>query len=269
MRKLIPCPEPGVYDDVPEATYRCWDAAHQSFLTTLVQKSPMHAWDDWENPSEPTAGQEFGTAAHMMIMEPDRFQASYEVMPPGLDRRRKDGKARWAEAIAAGKMPIKDEDYLRLCAIESAMENHVLGQYLHDARHEVSIVWDDEETGVRCAGRLDCWFADGLIADLKFTSDARLRPTVRHVLDFGYDLQAAFYTDGAQQAFGREVDEYVLFCIEADRPFGICAYPMGEWVERGRGLYREALETYAHCKETNHWPGYQRGLVPLPIPAWA
>lgn len=261
-------PDPGVYPGTPEAEYRSWDAVNQSFLTDLLMKSPKHAMHRQETPSSSDA-MDFGKAAHAFILQPELFDANFVVTSPGLDRRTKAGKAEWADVLASGKVPLRDEDHLRLCAIEQELEGHRLGRSLRNGQSEVAVVWDDAMTGLRCKGLLDAWF-DGLIVDLKFTSDASLHGSISHVRRYGYDVQAAYYIDGAAQAFGMEPDDvsFILMTIEAEAPFGIRSWPMDEWVMRGRNGYRKALTIYADCKTRNHWPGYPDGLEELPMPKW-
>jgi hypothetical protein len=211
---------------------------------------------------------QFGSAAHMALFQPNLFDSAYAVMPEGLDRRRKADKEIWNEAIQSGKTPITDADHMKIMAIESSLENHRLGRFIRGGLSEVAIVWDDAQTGVRCKGRLDKYF-DGLILDQKFTADVSAMATTRHICRFGYDIQAAFYSDGAEQAFGQATDDYLLMTIESERPFGVRVWDMSKWIDRGRSLYRKALGIYAKCKAEHRWPGYPQAIEPIDLPAWA
>ena len=80
------------------------------------------------------------------------------------------------------------------------------------------------------------------IIDLKTTKDASKESFRRSIDDYGYDLQAAFYTDAVKMAIGREVPFYFLV-VESDAPHSVRLYRIGQAsIEVGRRKYRMALQ---------------------------
>ena len=75
------------YDQIP--------AVRRSALWE-IRKSPAHYKWAVENPSEDTPALKMGRAIHMAVLQPEEFPDTYAVMPDGIDRRTKEGKAAWA-----------------------------------------------------------------------------------------------------------------------------------------------------------------------------
>ena len=95
------------------------------------------------------------------------------------------------------------------------------------------------------------------IVDLKTTTDASREEFRRSIANYGYDVQAAFYTDAVKRAIGREVPFYFL-AVESDAPHSVALYRIGQKsIEIGRSKYRMALQLLQWCRENDSWPGYQ------------
>lgn len=75
--------------------YHRVDAMSKGKLDKL-EKSALHYKASLETPPEPTPQMIFGAAYHLMALEPGEFP-KYYIVPPKIDRRTKEGKARTAE----------------------------------------------------------------------------------------------------------------------------------------------------------------------------
>ena len=184
------------------------------------------------------------------------------------------------DAIAelyAGKIVLDIDQMASIQAIKRNISNHA-GASLRLARGhaELSGFWIDQETGVECKIRPDFLVLDSegsivAILDVKTTRDASMSGFVKSVVNFGYDVQAAYYTDGLKQIIGREVP-FLFLAIENDGPHSVALYRAdSEMLEAGRKKYRAGLLTKKWCEDNQVWPGYQSGDEEelISLPRWA
>jgi len=297
ITELLPCPEPGVYEDVPMEVYLRWDAISNTGLGYML-RSPAHYQAYLHEPSGDSEAQLIGRAAHMAILEPPRFEQTFYRIPkpdPHLFTN-KDGSpsknpantSAYKEAVRAmadenpDKVGLKDElweDVLRMR--RSALLHPRLRKVIESTgRAELSIVWRDPKTGALCKCRLD-WhtptYAGGAIVDLKTTPDAAPWAFGGSANKWGYYRQGAMHSQGTREA-GLPVAHFTFAAIEK-KP----AVLVGDEVMHGVVLYRlrdedlslgneqvdYALALYAECKRTGEWPGYPTDVLDLTLPAWA
>ena len=91
-----------------EEEYNALDAVRRSALWEM-RKSPAHYLYKVTHPEEPTPALLFGVAAHMAVLEPERFQAEY-IVAPKIDRRTKEGKEAWTALMKSGKALLSKDD---------------------------------------------------------------------------------------------------------------------------------------------------------------
>lgn len=266
-----------VYADLSNDAYHKLQALSSSGINLLL-RSPLHFWDRRINPDGEGEGESDalteGSAIHTYILEPAQFAARFMLIPDGIDRRTKVGKAAWADLTAqaaAGDMTLLSaEQWERVRQIgEAVMAHPVLSKVFVDGKVEYSILWTDPDTGVQCKARPDYW-RTALLVDLKSTEDARADVFRRSVAKYGYHVQAAHYLDGIARATGEQHSNFLHAVVEKSRPFGIGAYVLDDdALKQGRMLCRQARETMARCLDTGEYPGYPAEVQTLGLPAWA
>lgn len=270
---VVPCPEPGIYPDVPAETYHAWDAASNSRLS-LLNRSPAHLKEYLDNGREDTEAFRIGRAFHAAVLEPDLFATRYAVASHGCDRRNKAGKDEWAalEAQYGDGFVLKHHEHADIVRMRDSVLLHPRAKKLFrgEGRNELSIVWDDPETGVRCKMRADRYHPTltpgGCIADLKSTRDASRRAFERSAYDTGIYRQGAMYLTGAN-ANGLHAEHFAVIAVEKEPPYcvqGFVATP--GMLSAGEEQLKVLLRTYAKCKETGRWPGYAENFQPLDLP---
>lgn len=288
MRQL----PPGIYEDLSEAEYFALPYASNSRLT-LLKRSPAHLRADIDNPTAPTDSQKLGTAAHRAILEPAVFEAHYTVggscaaeLKSGARKGEPcgvTGSARYGGQWYCGKHPqdgepdavdvLSYEDYRACLGMRDNMRAHPRIRRLleADGRNELTIIWDDVETGVRCKARVDRLVTSfgGVVLDVKTTQDARPDEFERAVFKWGYFRQLGFYQDGLA-ANGLTMKHLVIAAVEKIAPWAVAGFRLSDAAaDAGREELRILLRRYAECMEKNEWPAYPTDIRELSLPTWA
>lgn len=265
--------EPGLYERLPVQEYAKLPYINQSMMK-WAERSMAHvrAYTTGKLVRKSEA-MSFGAAFHVYLLEPERFASAYAVIP----KMRRAGKA-WEEALAAaeasGKEVLFADDLQTIVEMREALLAESRRRAITTAKgqYEVTIIWDDPHTGLRCKGRIDKLIpAINTAVDLKKTTDARDRAFGRSAADFGYALQAAFYMDGLRAVTGKPHD-MVYLCIEDEPPYLSAMYrvmPSTEAYRVGRWQYRNTMAAIKQCKASGVWPGYGDDVNELVLPKWA
>ena len=258
-------PNPGIYDDIPEAEYHAWDAAHYSTLKLLSESPEEYVYAE-THPRKETAALLLGAAVDCRVLSPALFAKRYVVVPK-VDKRTKEGKETWEKfQQEAGLRAMLEQDMAyEVEAMTSAVALHPVAQeFLAGGKSQVALVWQDQETNVACKGRIDV-LAGKCIVDLKTTRD--LSRFSRDVFSLGYHIQAAMYTDGAN-ALGLGIDQYMIVAVQSHAPHRVTVFDMTmDAIQIGRLQYKRALWTLKNCRERNDWRD-SSSPVPILVPRW-
>lgn len=255
---------PGIYPDLPFEQYLAIDAASKSKLWTLHSKTPAHCLTE----TEPTREMDWGTAAHVALLEPDRFASA--VLSGPADRRGK----KWSEFCDAnpGKLVLPEPEFDRIMAMQNTvMQNPTLRALTTRAGvSEASALWVDPDTGVLCRCRPDRYVESlSMMAELKTTNDASPDGFRRTAMRMGYDLGDVMYSEGWNRAGGGEVEDFIFIVVEREPPYAHAIYQLDEPARlRGRTIMQRALLTYQQCKAADRWPGYPAEVSRLNFPQW-
>jgi hypothetical protein len=256
--------------------YHAHPAISKSHLD-LIARSPLHYWARYIDPNrvppEPTAAMRLGSAVHTLTLEADQFENRY-ITAPVVDRRTKEGKARWLEfeAEAGGRELIDAEDRATISRMaESVWRHPAAAMLLHwQGKAETTHMWADPSTGAECKCRPDWLTNDGnLIIDLKTTEDASPSGFQRSVANYRYYVQASWYLDGVEAATGHRPDQFIFICVEKKPPYAVAVYAAdAEMIQIGAETAARDLARLVECKASNTWPGYSDQIEPLSLPAW-
>lgn len=264
-------PDCGIYPGLPCEQYHALDAASNSRLTEL-KRSPKHMRYAVEFGND-TDAKARGDCAHAALLQPERFAAEYAI-GPHVKLNTKAGKDEW-EAFAAdnaGKTLIRGAEGAKVLGIREAVWAHPQARKLLEAagETELSVVWDDPATGVRCKMRADHiaekW---STVVDVKTTRDAAPDAFARAACQYGYFRQAAFYLDGLARS-GRSYERFAIIAVESEPPHGVIVYQVrDEALVRGAAELKPLLARYARCEQRGEWKGYDEDIQWLDMPEWA
>lgn len=240
-----------------------------------LRRSPAHLKWRMDNPPEATPALIFGQALHAAVLTPEDYDRQFAVMP-NADRRTKAGREAWeaAAAEAQSRTQIAFDWAEQIAGMVQAVRDNPMAARLLDGPHETSYFWADTLTGEDCKCRTDAETDVGdmhLIVDLKSCQDASTDAFMRDALHYGYDVQAAMYTDGYKAVTGREAT-FVFIAVEKNPPYAVNILQADTlFMQHGQDRYRHLLGLYHECRQRNQWPGYtgfDGDIASLGLPAW-
>lgn len=282
--------KPGMFRSVPMAEYLAWPAVNNSTIGAAfrwngeIDMARFKAALD-SPPKPPTDSMLFGIFAHCGQLEPLQLLRRYAVMPAFENDEgnctqkgeRTNSKATTyykakVTAFAAtnnGKQVVEQGEFDRMLAILESVKRNNSARRLFECEGdtEVSIVWEDSDTGILCKARIDK-VSHGMQALPDFKTTADVTKFSASIWNYGYHRQQAFYADGYFALTGKVYEPW-LVAAESESPHGVCAAPLSRsTIEKGRAQYKSVLSRYQACMESGEWPG-----TPSPgewsLPAWA
>ena len=275
-------PKPDIYTGVPFDAYLQWPYLNNTLLSHAARSMAHFRAAEEADEEKSSDAQQLGSLIHTGVLEPDQIRRQFVVQPDFTARvleekpdcKKPRATSRYRELVAEfqqlhnGKQIVSQDEYDAVLGIHATLREHPrAAKYLRQGRTEVSLVWDDPETGLRCKARIDYWQQRSRrLTDLKTTRDGSRFE--KFVAEYGYHRQMAFYADGLAILTGK-AHEACLVAVEPCSPFAVRAAPLGsEALDAGRQEYRRLLNQIAECRENDHWPGYADPEAWV-LPAWA
>lgn len=257
-------PKPGIYADIPFRDYRAWPYVNSSVLGAACRSAAHYRWSLEQPERNASDEMRFGTLVHSMISG-DLGDAvviddvtwrdlsnRYSVPTRSREWEYRVGKMRAKNRNAEVFTP--DEWSRAEAAVKAVGESPRAAEYLADCRYELSLVWDDDDTGIRCKARLDAVNQDGIV-DLKTTRDAAMFEQA--IRSYHYHRQLAFYQHGWARLNRGELLEARLIAVESMPFHGVRSAPLSEEaIARGREEFQVALMRISSGIANQEWPGY-------------
>lgn len=255
--------------------YRQHPAISRSELW-MLRDSPEKFRYMKENPQPTTDALLFGQVFHKYVLEPDTFNDEF-IFEPECDRRTSEGKAIYKDFLSqVGNKKIVPRDMMKQAAeMGEAINNNKLAAKLIKGEHEQPYFWTDKDTGIECKCRTDVLYKGKkslVIVDLKTTTDASTESFMKEAVKYGYHFQDAMYSTGVAENLGT-VPQFVFIAIEKKPPYAINILQADKtFFDVGKTIFRELLDKYNDCKQTDKWYGYngtENKINTLTLPAWA
>ena len=278
----------GFHQDIPFSDYLWLPYPSSSALKVGDEVSIMHMRETilGRIASKDSEAKRFGRAVHTYIFEPDRFEEEY-LIPSQCSAKKKDG-----EQCSNEGTRIKDGAWV--CGVH--------GRGLEDAPNIISKTSADHIEGISdrlntssvqallrhgtpeltALARIDeimvktrfDWLVLGtdvpVIVDLKKITAGRGSETYlqKSIREYGYDRQAALYTDVYRKITSMQARFLWLF-VEDGPPYSIIPrYASPSMIELGRIKYRKTLEEWSYCVVNDMYPGYGDEMEDLEPEAW-
>lgn len=255
-----------------EVTYEQIKALNWSTLKHMAVSPKMLKFRE-KNPPKDTAALALGRAIHVALLEPEKW-AEFVREPDFGDQRKtanKEAKAAF-QVESAGKVVIPADDYDMAvrCANEIAAHREAM-DLLVGGRHEHTIQWVDQDTGIKCKARLDNLRPHD-ISDIKSTRHQKPRDFLRDGTNLLYYGQLAWYHDGAIAAgvlpLGARLPAIVA--PQTVEPYDVMPFRMTQMAYfTGQTLWRSLIRRYAECQAADWWPGVAPRVLDYDVMPWA
>lgn len=272
-------PDTGQHLNIPAEEYHALEAASCSGLK-LMNRSPAHYWQSRKNPAVQTPAMAMGEMLHTAILEPDRFKDVY-VAGPEVMRSTNEWKA-FVASLGPKQKPVRLVDWQTCQGMMWGVMGHIAARALVGVTSptEVSLVLRDQEFGVLKKARLDKLILrpdqDRVqVIDIKKCQNAGQTAFAKQMDDYGYAMQAAWYTDLAGEIYPGAIIEFSFIAVEEEPPHGVGVYRLCDSdLELARKVNKAALGMYAWCTKRQCWPcsapgEYTQAVQEITLPAWA
>ena len=234
--------------------------------------------------SEETDAMRLGSAVHMLALEPERFHDRYLIetgpinpstqKPYGRDTKRFEA---WLDIrkTETDKTVLIYDEFESSMAIAEAFQAHpeILrimaadAEKIYERGYEMSYLVEGQEP-IRIKCKPDCVIpSEGLIIDLKTTSDPHPDVWKWSAEDYGYHRQAAIYLQAMEAYYGRPF-RFLFGVVRSRAPYEVGVYELDDdSISRGWAQVEDLIAEYAKRKREDNWRSdWQVGIHSLNVP---
>jgi exodeoxyribonuclease VIII len=215
-----------------------------------------------------------GRAIHCALLEPEKFARLYIAEPDFGDLRTKIAKASreaWRADADPAAVTLKHTEQTVLVGMARGISEHATAMKLiTESRHEVTLQWAHDGTGIACKARADLLSVG--VADLKSTTCTTLSQMHREAAQYLYHGQLAWYHDGAIASgiLAPDAPNPSLIMVQKCEPFDVAVIQLSDTdFAKGRSLWQSLIERYADAQASDWWPGIAPETVSSNLPRWA
>lgn len=287
--------KPGLYADIPllvyherfdrttgELTKLCDKySLSSSGLRTIFIDSPADFW--CYSPYNPGGIEQedkshfvLGRALHHLLLGQPFFAREFAIRPKEFDSWRTKASQDWRkEQAALGKTALTPDqvDHIKGMA-QTVGKNDLFRAGILNGLVEHTMIGVDENTGYYLKSRPDAIPTDsGDYGDLKITTSVQLPDITRTIYEYGYHQQAALTRMVSEQVLGVRMSSYSLFFVQHTPPYSCRVVQLKPHdMDRGDKQNRYAIDTFARCIKSGHWPGpggERADAEYVELPEWA
>lgn len=230
-------------------------------------KSPRHYVDYLRKERKSTPAMVFGSLVHCLLLQPNEVSKQFFLMP-NIDRRTKEGKAAYEEAMvkSQGKEIITEEQYNEADNLVNKVvsEEHIANAIQGCNKFEKE--WRADINGLPFRGFFD-GEADDYILEIKTTTDASPKTIISDFYNRQYHIQAGLYTHVSSKPI-----KYLI--IETTSPYNVMLADVDTaFTDFGLKQAVEQIERFKTCMENNMFDmGYEfhldSGQFTIGLPSW-
>lgn len=248
--------------DIPMQDYRAMEGLSKHELDNFSVAPSYYKFrktQEWK----PSRSMELGTLIHSLVLEGRRDFA----VGPEVDRRTKAGKEEWQAFCEdnLGKIVVNADEAAVIEGCLRACEPLMEYVFFDEGDVEASMFW--ERDGVQCKGRPDLI---GQINGQRALIDLK---TVNGIQGFDssfyryrYDVQAAWYQFGYQQAAGtKEAPGFWFLVVDTEAPhLAQFMRPSSELLANANMKIEQELAHFKRCQQGDEWPGLPEFKLIMP-----
>ncbi len=259
----------GIYD-MSDREYRAIpNMLNASSIPHLLQ-SPAHYLSNLTRPRESTKEMNFGSAVHLKILEPEKFNEQFVVK--NIDLRTIKGKKDRDEIeLVHKKKAISEEDFERIKYMEANIRRHeIASQMLTGGHSEQVIIFKlqaSNGTEVACKAKVD-YVGNNILVDLKTTKNAEPNSFNDSIGKYSYEIQGAFYSH-AIEMLGQIRPQFYFVAVESEPPFAVSVIRLSESdYSKGHIKIYRAVNIFEECLRLNTWPSYEAKIYESKTRPW-
>jgi hypothetical protein len=248
-----------------------------STIKLAVQSDQDYLWFKKARPS--TKSQAFGTALHMNLLEPDRFDKYYWCLrnEDKVDRDAtwvvKANKDKKVELIAQnqGKECLEQEDWDAIQIVsERVIFDDRFTKFVAQSTKEQSFYVEDFFAGISTKCRPDSYMPT-IEVDIKTTKAADPKGFWYEFIKYKYHIQRALAVD-MMRLFGIDIEQSCILAVSNEAPYNHEFYRVPQHLlDTGRELCQEGLRRIARIRDGQIYTGFiapehevdQNGMIVL------
>lgn len=278
--------ELGLFEDISIEDYHGGPGLSSSSIKMAAKALRLHkAYESGEIQKEDTEATIIGSAVHCAVLEPDKFDDIYAIIPNDVKKptsaqlTAKKPAQKTIDLIAwwddfnqenQGKLQIKESERDDALRIRDAVYSHPEAkEYFFDYKTEVSGWYLDQDfehgegTNMLCRYRPDLRSND-YIVDLKTCVDASKSAFMKTIGNYGYHISAAHYLEGDRCIMKTSHNTFVFIAVEKKPPYMVAVYQLSERdLDLGKWIRRESLNSIKKSREEKNWPGYNNDITQM------
>lgn len=261
----------GVHLDIPEEQYHSLPGLASTGIKKMLDAPAVYEQylADGDTPREAF---DVGSAAHAKILGVGAGVIAYpaeHLTKSGNVSTKADTVAWAADQRAAGLTPVSPDQIARVDAMAEAVLLHPdAGPLLEHGMPEVSLIWDDPETGARLRGRIDYVRTDELLVDLKTAESPRPNTWKNVSARLGYAEQRVHYGTGWTVLTGNR-PRFLQVVVDKKAPHLVFVAEFDDVFEdKAAARVRKAIDQYAKAQASGEWPGLGVGIHRISAPGW-
>lgn len=193
-----------------------------------------------------------GHAAHKLVL--GIGQPIVEI--PFTSWQYKEAKLQREAAYQRNEIPLLTEKKQMVEDMAAALQKHpVARDLLQGGKPEQSLFWDDPSGAVLRARPDYAWDDWSTLIDYKTSTSAQPEAFAQAVAKYRYHMQDDFYSQGVIN-LELHPDPRFLFIVQSkEPPYAVSVVQLdGAARSMGYHLNRQAIELFASCQRTAHWP---------------
>ena len=255
-----------------EKAYRQAEGLNQSALKPL-KLSPQHALHAVTAERKTSAAMSIGILTERLIACPDDLRMAMKH-----DGRTTAGKAANAAAEEQGFTLIAADDWDKAEAMAAALrQDPQAASLLAGCEFGQPCYWvSDVQARKALFDAVNV--SRNLVVDIKTTSESLTPKDIAGaVAKWGYDLQAAWYSQGYEATHGVKPDFWFIF-VESSAPHAVvCVQLDDDWLDQAAEEAETLAQVWQACTDAGVWPGpgemvvngERRWPAKLTRPQWA
>lgn len=264
----------GIDSTMSNEDYHAHPAIGSSGIKLFLESPEIYHYEYISGHKKDSNAQNYGTAAHCYMLEPQVFEERFIIAPKeATGRNKKVWKLAVKEAVNQGKTCLLPKEWEQLQAMRNKLMQHKIarGMLLAKGSFELTAFAIDEETGLHIKARPDR-IVDDMIIDYKTTAIS-LGLTAQQRLAYGLSrhVQGAHHKNVMELATGTPINKVLHLVQMTEPPYLVRVFNLSpDLLAYGKREVDRALLEIAECQRTGIYPGYPDDEIEdLNLPNWA